>query len=107
MYGLSESSFSEVAKSILDMWFPKLAYSAGLLGFGSGVPGYGDKISADPNVGPAVLSVSWARRAPTARRNTPGAFSEHLPRTFWGYSVHFTALSDDPRYRDRVKAIYT
>ncbi len=34
------------------MWFPKLAYSAVLLGFGSGVPGYGDKISADPMWGP-------------------------------------------------------
>ena len=44
---LCRAFFLKAAKPLLDEAFPKLTYSAGLLGYGSDVLGYDDAVSAD------------------------------------------------------------
>lgn len=37
---LCKGFFNQYAKPIIDKYFPELQYSAGLIGYGSDVPGY-------------------------------------------------------------------
>ena len=52
---LSELFYAEAAKPILDTFFPKVSYSAALLGWGSEVLGYDDIQSSDHHWGPRFL----------------------------------------------------
>ena len=49
---LCEKFFNECAKPVIDKYFPDLQYSAGLIGYGSDVLGYDDKVSRDHMWGP-------------------------------------------------------
>lgn len=87
---LSEGFFFDAAKPLLDAHFPDLVYSAGLLGFGSDVLGYDDSTSTDHMWGPRFylfLRGDDLKRCDEILR----ALSESLPRTYKGYSVHFSA----------------
>jgi len=52
---LAESFFNEAVKPILAADFPKLRYSAALIGHGSEVLGYDTSMSADHHWGPRVM----------------------------------------------------
>lgn len=87
---LSEGFFFDAAKPLLDAHFPDLVYSAGLLGFGSDVLGYDDSTSTDHMWGPRFYL--FLRGDDLKRRDEIlRALSESLPRTYKGYSVHFSA----------------
>ena len=89
---LSRGFFDEAAAPILTRRFPDLRYSAGLLGYGSDVLGYDDEVSADHMWGPRFylfLREEELELQPVIME----AFSRELPRTYRGYSVHFSPSS--------------
>jgi hypothetical protein len=88
---LSERFFRQVVQPVLNDQWPRLRYSAGLVGWGSEVLGYDTPRSMDHMWGPRLLLfLSEAECRPHAQDIT-----EHLrhtlPRTFGGFSVHFGA----------------
>jgi hypothetical protein len=81
--------FQEAAQPILMRHFPDLAYTAGLLGYGSDVLGYDDEVSTDHMWGPRFYL--FLREEDVAfRQEILEALSRELPPTFLGYSVHFS-----------------
>lgn len=87
---LCEGFFREEAKPILERHFPGLAYSAGLLGYGSDVLGYDDTVSTDHMWGPRfylfLKETDRALAAPIMERLESG-----LPHEYKGYCVNFSA----------------
>ena len=87
---LSRRFFNEIAKPVLDEYFPTLQYSAGLLGYGSDVLGFDDATSTDHMWGPRFYL--FLNESDISKRDTiMEVFSHTLPYTFLGYSVHFSA----------------
>lgn len=82
--------FEECVCPILAKNFPTLAYSAGLVGFGSDVLGYDDEVSRDHLWGPRLYI--FPREYSDALKVALGtALKRELPRTFRGFSVGFGA----------------
>lgn len=91
---LSRNFFFEVAKPILDQYFPKLAYTAGFLGYGSDVLGYDDEISRDHMWGPRFYL--FLRPLDLCYEDEIRAvFARELPYTYCGYSVNFSQPNPD------------
>ena len=91
---LSRNFFFEVAKPILDQYFPKLAYTAGFLGYGSDVLGYDDEISRDHMWGPRFYL--FLRPLDLCYEDEIRAvFAQELPYTYCGYSVNFSQPNPD------------
>jgi len=87
---LCEQFFHEIAKPILDRFFPSLAYSAGLLGYGSDVLGYDDVTSTDHMWGPRIY-LFLTHEDIHLRPQIEAVFARNLPYTLRGYSVNFCA----------------
>ena len=85
---LSESFFKEVIKPLLTKNFPKLKYSAGLLGYGSDVLGFDTKRSMDHDWGPRLL-LFLSKKDFRKKKKISEMFSRELPYTFRGFSTHF------------------
>jgi len=86
---LSERFFFDIAKPILDKYFPDLVYSSGLIGYGSDVLGFDDVISTDHMWGPRFyMFVSETDIA--LKEQLFSVFSKELPYTYEGYSVNFS-----------------
>ncbi len=91
---LCRGFFFEAAKPILDRHFPELKYSAGLIGYGSDVLGYDDKVSRDHMWGPRFYF--FPDPADIGRKaEIFDAFARELPYTYKGYSVNFTVPDPD------------
>ena len=87
---LSRRFFCEVVRPILCERYPRLRYSAGLIGSGSEVLGYDDVVSSDHNWGPRLmlfLAKDERERvgAPISRR-----LRRELPHEFLGYPTNFS-----------------
>lgn len=96
MRGLSlcREFFFEAAKPVLDACFPDLAYSAGLIGYGSDVLGYDDAVSQDHMWGPRFYL--FLREEDIGQREAVfAALSKRLPCTYQGFSVNFTKPDPD------------
>ncbi len=77
--------YLEAVKPILDERFPHLKYSAALIGSGSEVLGFDNKMSSDHHWGPRLmifLSENDIAENADAIKNT---LRDKLPRTFHGY----------------------
>ena len=86
---LSRGFFFDAAKPILDRQFPQLRYSAGLLGYGSDVLGYDTPVSQDHMWGPRFYL--FLRPEDIELKDAVfSCFSNMLPHTYRGYSVHFS-----------------
>ncbi len=85
---LSELFYKEVVKNILETEFPKLKYSAGLIGSGSEVFGFDTLRSIDHHWGPRVL-IFLGEADFKNKQKISNIFSKQLPVTFHGYSTHF------------------
>lgn len=86
---LCRGFFFEAAKPILEACAPGLRCAAGLIGYGSDVLGYDDRISQDHMWGPRFylfLSPEDMCRGEEIFQ----ALAENLPCTYRGYSVNFT-----------------
>ncbi|MCY4072115.1 MAG: DUF4037 domain-containing protein [Chloroflexi bacterium] len=86
---LSREFFHEAVAPIIDQAYPRLPYSAALIGSGSEVLGYDSEVSTDHHWGPRVMlflsPADHARHAGALR----GLLSDRLPYQFAGYSTHF------------------
>lgn len=86
---LCECFFHEIAEPILEKHFPGLEYSAGLLGYGSDVLGYDDPTSTDHMWGPRFYL--FLKQEELKHKDAiMEVFSQELPYTYRGYSVHFS-----------------
>lgn len=86
---LCEQFFFEIAKPLLDEFYPSLKYTAGLIGYGSDVLGYDDIISTDHMWGPRFylfLDNVDAGIKPKIEK----VFAQNLPYIYKGFSVNFS-----------------
>ena len=103
---LCRGFFFETMKPIMDQYFPGLTYSAGLIGYGSDVLGYDDAVSRDHMWGPRFYLFLREEDIELGEAVLT-ALSEHLPCTYQGFSVNFTAPDPDdggvqhPEFVDR------
>lgn len=86
---LCEGFFFDVVKPVLDRCFPDLAYSAGLLGYGSDVLGYDDPVSTDHMWGPRFY-LFLKKEDLSLKQQLLDIFSSEFPYTYRGYSVNFS-----------------
>lgn len=86
---LCEGFFNTCAKKIIEESFPRLKYSAGLIGYGSDVLGYDDEVSADHMWGPRFYMFLSGEDI-SLKDEIFQALCRGLPYTYEGYSVNFT-----------------
>ena len=103
---LCESFFNTCAKKIIEENFPKLKYSAGLIGYGSDVLGYDDPISADHMWGPRFY-MFLSKEDISLKDEIFQALCSGLPYTFEGYSVNFTEPNPNDNGVQKPKLIGT
>ena len=87
---LSKNFYRHAVAPILRRHFPRLSYSAALVGPGSEVQGFDDARSADHDFGPRLQLFLSEAQAERRRAAITGALGRELPVTFCGYSTHFT-----------------
>lgn len=92
---LCRQFFNDIVRPLLDKHFPKLSYTAGLLGYGSDVLGYDDATSTDHMWGPRFY-LFLRKEDMSFRSAIEKMLSENLPTTFCGYSVNFS----EPDFND-------
>mgnify|MGYP000486185340 FL=1 len=101
---LSRQFFEEIVKPILENHDPELDYAAGLIGRGSEVLGYDDKMSTDHDWGPSVtifLTDEHVHLIPVINE----LMRHELPHHFRGYATNFIFAPEAPQ--TRVMAITT
>jgi hypothetical protein len=81
--------FQEIARPILEEFYPSLRYTAGLLGYGSDVLGFDDVVSTDHMWGPRFY-LFLEEDDFDLKDKIYDTFSELLPYTYLGYSVNFS-----------------
>jgi hypothetical protein len=87
---LAENYFQEVVRPILDAGFPRLLYSAALIGSGSEVLGFDTEMSTDHNWGPRVMLVLRPKDWRSKRKAVHDLLALKLPITFLGYPTSLT-----------------
>jgi len=88
---LSHLFYQKEIKPILDKQFPKLKYSAAIIGWGSEVLGFDTAISRDHHWGPRTLLFLSERDYPKFKDKISTALSENIPYEFMGYSTNFSS----------------
>ena len=86
---LSESFFYECGLPIIRQHYPKLKFTAGLLGYGSDVLGYDDEISTDHMWGPRFY-LFLNNDDIHIKQDLMVLLGNNLPYTYKGYSVNFS-----------------
>jgi hypothetical protein len=88
---LNNGFYHDIVKPLLNKAYPRLPYSASLLGYGSDVMGFDTETSMDHNWGPRMqIFIDDHDLIP----QLDAYFSLELPFQYKGFSVNFT----DPRY---------
>jgi hypothetical protein len=87
---LSRLFYRRVVKAILDQEFPRLKYSAALIGWGSEVLGFDTPMSRDHHWGPRVLLFLTKQDYPRFHERIDRVLANNLPYDFLGYSTNFT-----------------
>jgi len=82
--------YKQEVKPILDKDFPKLRYSAAIIGWGSEVLGFDTPISRDHHWGPRLLLFLNEKDSPKLRGPISEALSDQLPCEFMGYSTNYS-----------------
>jgi uncharacterized protein DUF4037 len=86
---LGELFYKQEIRPILQQEFPRLRYSAALIGWGSEVLGFDTPLSRDHHWGPRVLvflnSHDYSQSSDTIKRT----LSHKLPYEFFGYSTNY------------------
>ena len=83
--------YKQEVKPILNKDFPKLRYSAAIIGWGSEVLGFDTPISTDHHWGPRVLLFLSNKDSPKLKDQISEALSDQLPYEFMGYSTNYSA----------------
>ena len=87
---LSERFYHQQVKSILNRTFPRIRYSAALIGWGSEVLGFDTPLSRDHHWGPRVLLFLGEKHYPKLKHPIDRALADYLPYEFMGYSTNFS-----------------
>jgi hypothetical protein len=87
---LSELFYHEIVKGLLEKHFPGLAYSAGLIGYGSEVIGFDTPQSTDHMWGPRLYLFLGEEEDQSLPAKILTMLADELPYTFKGYSVNFS-----------------
>lgn len=87
---LSKLFYQNKVKPILLENFPKLPYSAALIGWGSEVLGFDTSISRDHHWGPRVLLFLSEKDYPKLKNRISRTLSKSLPYEFMGYSTNYS-----------------
>lgn len=87
---LSRLYFETEVKPVLDKYFPRLKYSAALIGWGSDVLGFDTFQSTDHNWGPRLLLFLEEKGYPKLKNKISKTLSQQLPCKFMGYSANFS-----------------
>ncbi|WP_043783261.1 DUF4037 domain-containing protein [Amycolatopsis rifamycinica] len=90
---LSRRFHAEAVRPILRRAFPRIRYTAALIGYGSEVLGFDSPRSTDHNWGPRLLLFPDGDGA-----GLPDLLADQLPRTFLGYSTHFVTDGEGTRH---------
>ena len=88
---LSRLFYRKEVQPILKEYFPKLRYSAALIGWGSEVLNFDTELSRDHHWGPRVLLFLNGRDFPKFQPAVSQTLSNRLPYEFMGYSTNFSA----------------
>ncbi len=91
---LNRKFYKEVVGPLLKREFPKLKFSAGLVGNGSDVLGYDTEASMDHNWGPRMVLFLDEKGFDKTLKEVDQMFRKNLPYSFMGYSTNYT----DPQY---------
>ncbi len=86
---LSRRFYAEAVEPVLREYFPRLRYSAGLIGPGSEVLGFDTEMSTDHNWGPRVMLFVGDEEHQALANQITETLGRTLPRNFMGYSTHF------------------
>jgi Domain of unknown function (DUF4037) len=87
---LSKLFYQKEIEPLLKKEFPKLRYSAALIGWGSEVLGFDTPISRDHHWGPRVLLFLSRKDYPKLKERVSRALSNNLPYEFMGYSTNYS-----------------
>jgi len=101
---LCRNFFFEMAKPIIDTYYPELRYSAGLIGYGSDVLGYDDEVSRDHMWGPRFYMFLYEDDI-DIKDDIFKILTETLPYIYHGYSVNFTEPDPDDNGVQHAKLI--
>jgi hypothetical protein len=86
---LSRLYFSGAVRPVLERRFPKLKYSAAVIGWGSEVLGFDDEMSTDHHWGPRLLLFLGEKDHLKFADKIAAALSAELPYSFNGYSTSY------------------
>ena len=98
---LSELFFKEYVRPILRKHWPRLKYSAALVGDGSEILGFDTPMSMDHHWGPRALVFLRQQDHAKLGRQIRRVLSRELPYTFRGYSTHMP-WDGDSRHMKQV-----
>jgi len=97
---LSETFYSQEVKPILQANYPQLRYTAALIGSGSEVLGFDDKMSTDHHWGPRVMLFLLGDDYQVLSDQIIDCLSLNLPYSFKGYPTNFSdPVPEDPGTR--------
>jgi hypothetical protein len=102
---LNELFYRELVQPILAAHFPALAYSAGLVGYGSDVLGFDTAISMDHNWGPRLQLFLSPEAHEKHRAEIHELLRQELPPTFRGFPVNFSEPNLDTGIVRSMEAI--
>ena len=92
---LSRRFYHEAVGPVLQTGWPDLPYSAALLGKGSEVLGFDDRMSRDHDWGPRLILFLSDRDRREQGEALRDELARRLPVTFLGYPTHFTEPDPD------------
>jgi hypothetical protein len=92
---LAGSFFRQEVKPILDSHYPRLEYSAALIGCGSEVLGFDTEMSADHHWGPRVMLFLRPEDLEKECKAIRAILGKELPTAFRGYPTHFSDPNPD------------
>lgn len=90
---LAHAFYTESVRPELQRAFPNLAYSAALIGPGSEVLGFDNAMSTDHHWGPRCMLFLTPKDQKRVAPSLHDHLAHTLPRSFRGYSTHFTPPS--------------
>lgn len=87
---LSKLFYERTVKPIVTNAFPRVQYSAALIGWGSEVLGFDTSVSRDHHWGPRVLLFLSEKDYPKLKDKISKVLSTELPYEFMGYSTNYS-----------------
>ena len=102
---LSRLFYRNQVRPILDREFPRLRYSAALIGWGSEVLGFDTPMSRDHHWGPRLLLFVSKQEYPSLHARIDEALATNLPYEFLEYSTNFSKPEPNGvRHQERIRS---